>query len=130
MPHPQPDLISQICSALRQAGIEHGCYHDCVHVVLPHDFGTLEFKAWPDGDESIQLLDGNFHTHLDVLADEYCCVPVEAFVYFVRKILSGELLLIEERAADGAVLKTIEESLEEYMRYLPLNSTYRVVNEA
>jgi hypothetical protein len=124
------DLIGQVCSALRQATIEHGCHHDCVHVSLPRNFGTLEVKAWPDGADSIQLLGGDFHTHLDVLAHEYRLAPVEALVHFVRKIFSGELPLIEETSVDGVVRRTIEESLDEYLRHISPGATYRVVNEA
>lgn len=129
MPRSQPDLIGEVCAALRKAAVDHGCYHDCVHVALPKSFGTLEVKVWPDGEDSIQLLDGDFHTHLDLLAQEYSCAPVEAFVRLVQDILRGKLLLIEE-SADGVTRRTIEESLEAYTRYLPSNSTYRVVNEA
>ncbi|MDC6170816.1 hypothetical protein [Paucibacter sp. XJ19-41] len=123
-------MIGEICSALSNAAIEHGCFHDCVHVSLPGGFGSLEIKAWSDGDHSIQLLDGDFHTHLDLLADEYKLEPVEAFVLFVRKLLSGELFLIEETSADGVIRRTIEESLEAYLPYVEKNCTYRVVNEA
>jgi hypothetical protein len=126
----KPDVISEISWAFSTAAIEHGCFHVCVHVSLPGGFGVLEIKAWPDGDHSIQLLDGDFHTHLDLLADEYSREPVEAFVLFVKRLLHGELLLIEETSADGVIRRTIEESLGAYLPYLGKNCTYRVVNEA
>jgi hypothetical protein len=124
----EPDVISEISSAFSSLAIEHDRFHDCIHVHLPGGFGTLEVKAWPDGDYSIQLLDGDFHTHLDLLADEYNSEPVAALVLFAKRLLNGELLLIEETSADGVLRRTIEDSLDAYLPYLGENCTYKVFN--
>ncbi len=125
-----PDVIDAISLALNDAAIEHGCFHDCIHVSLPGGFGVMEIKAWPDGDHSIQLLDGDFHTHLDLLAGDCNLEPVEAFVLFVRRLLVGDILLIEETSADGVIRRTIEESLEAYLPDIEKGCTYRVMNVA
>ncbi len=122
-------MIAQISEALTLASIAHECYHGCIHVNLPHDFDILEVKAWPDGDHSVQLLQADFHTHVDLLAKEYEQQPVEAVVTLMRKIFDSDLLLIEERSSDGEVRKTVEDSLEQYLKYLPSSSTYRIVNQ-
>jgi hypothetical protein len=123
------DLIGQMSAVLRERSIEHECYHDCIHVKLPQEFGILEIKGWPNGDHSIQLLGGDFHTHLEILAHEHGVEPVDAFALLVQKIQASELLLVEERSATGEVRKTIETSLEQYVKYLPHGSTYRIVNQ-
>ena len=122
------DVISEISTVFSSLAIEHDRFHDCIHVHLPGGFGTLEVKAWPDGDHSIQLLDGDFHTHLDLLADEYSREPVAALVLFTQRLLSGELLLIEETSANGAIRRTIEQSLGAYLPYLEKNCTYKILN--
>ena len=63
-----PDVLARIATALAGLGVGHECHHDCIHVSLAAAGGLLEVKLWPDGTDSIQLLDGDFHTHLDLLA--------------------------------------------------------------
>lgn len=123
------DRIDRISKALNDAAIEHECYHDCIHVRLPGDFGILELKLWPDGSDSIQLINGDFHTHANILAIEYGQSPNAAFATLASKILTSELLLIEETSPNGDKRKTIAESLEDYLRYLPEGTSYRVANK-
>ena len=123
------DRLSHFSAALVSAGIDHACYHDCIHVDLPGEFGIMELKVWPDGDDSIGLLDGDFHTHSSVLAVEYETTPALAFAKLLKEISQSKLLLIEETAPDGRRRKTVEDSIQEYLRYLPEGTTYRVANE-
>lgn len=123
------DRFNRISKALNEAAIAHECYHDCIHVRLPCGFGILELKLWPDGSDSIQLINGDFHTHADILAMEYGQSSDTAFATLVSKILTSELLLIEETSPKGDKRKTIAESLEDYLRYLPEGTSYRVANK-
>lgn len=123
------DRIDRISKALNEASIAHECYHDCIHVRLIGEFGILELKLWPDGSDSIQLINGDFHTHTDILAIEYGQKPDVAFAILASKILTAELLLIEEISLKGDKRKTIAESLDEYLRYLPEGTSYRVANK-
>lgn len=124
-----PDLLTRIAAALAKLGVNHECHHDCIHVPLAAACGVLEVKLWPDGTDSIQLLDGDFHTHLDVLALAYGVERDAAFVHFLRKVLDAELLLILETTATGVTRTTIVESLEEYLGYLPDGAIYQILNK-
>ena len=123
------DRIDRISKVLNETSIAHECYHDCIHVRLPGEFGILELKLWPDGSDSIQLINGDFHTHADIIAIEYGQSPDAAFATLASKILTSELLLIEETSPKGDKRKTIAESLEDYLRYLPKGTNYRVANK-
>ncbi|WP_078118463.1 hypothetical protein [Thiosocius teredinicola] len=123
------DKLSEFEAELKAADVAHSCYHDCIHVELPNDFGILELKLWPDEDDSIQLIDGDFHTHSEILAVELGVPRAAAFALFAKKIFESELLLIEEVSHEGAKRRTIENDLQEYLKYLPTGASYRVRNE-
>ena len=120
------DLFS---AALADMSIEHALLADRITVVLPAEFGDLELRALSDGDDSIEIVDANFHTHSSVLAAEYGATPEEAFARLVSDILASRLLLVEEFDSSGNTRKTVEESLDQYLEYLPEGSSYRVANE-
>lgn len=123
------DRLDQLSAALDGADLPHNVCHDRIHIPLPEGFGTLELKLWQDGSDSIQLIPGDFHTHLEILALEYTQDKSTAFAIFAEKIFASELLLVEETSRDGVSRKTIEASLEDYLRYFPEGSTYRVFNK-
>ena len=120
------DLIGELSEALLTVGVSHECYHDCVMVTIPGS--VLEVKFWSDGSDSVQMIPGDFHTHLQILALETGLSGAVAFAVFAKKVLSGEFPLIEETTLGGGVRQTIERSLEEYLRYRPKGTTYRVLN--
>lgn len=123
------DRLEQLSAALDGADLPHSVYHDCLHIPLPEGFGTLEIKLWQDGSDSIQLIPGDFHTHLEILALEYKQDKNTAFATLVEKIFASEFLLVEEISRDGVSRRTIEASLEDYLNYLPEGSTYSVFNK-
>ena len=123
------DKLEEFSKALNEVAVQHRCYHDCIHLDLPAQFGIMEIKFWPDGDDSIQLLEGDFHTHSEILKEEYGLPEPEAYATLVQKIFNGELLLVEEVSPEGNVRKTIENSMSEYLKYLPGGSSYTVKNE-
>jgi hypothetical protein len=120
------DRVTHLSNALGRAAIEYECYHDCIVVCIPG--GQLEVKFWEDGTESVQMVRGDFHTHLEFLALEYEMEEDEAFTSFVKNILDGRLLVVEETSSAGKVRITIENSLEAYLKYLPSDAAYRVLN--
>ena len=65
------DYIEKLSKALEDESIAHNAYHDCIHIQLPNNFGVLEIKIWDDGEDSIQLLDGDFHTHAELESLEF-----------------------------------------------------------
>ena len=120
------DRITLLSTALEQVAVAHECYHDCVFVTIPG--GQLEVKIWEDGSESVQMIPGDFHTHLEILAMEHETSGENAFASFVRSILDGRRPVIQETSPEGVVRTTIEESLESYLQYLPSGATFRVLN--
>tara|TARA_R110002072_G_C7616584_1_gene505523 strand:+ start:17 stop:472 length:456 start_codon:yes stop_codon:yes gene_type:complete len=123
------DHLTKISRSLTSSDIAHDFYHDCIHIALPNNFGTLEVKAWPEGDDSIGLLEGDFHTHSDVLAKDLGTEPHEAIGSLIQKVLSREYFLIEEREPGKPPRKLIEPSLEQYLKYLPDGADYEIKNE-
>ena len=120
------DRITLLSAALEQADVAHECCHDCVFVTIPG--GQLEVKFWEDGSESVQLIPGDFHTHMVFLGMELESSDGDAFAAFVRSVLDGRRLVIQETSPEGVARTTIEESMEAYLQYLPEGATYRVLN--
>ncbi len=63
-------------------------------------------------EDSIQLLEGNFHTHGDTEARVYGLSREKAIRKLVGDIFSGKLLLVEWFRKDGSKAKKIWDSLE------------------
>ena len=125
----KPDLLDKFSVPLDAKGIAYTCHHDCIHVELPNNFGTLELKVWPDGDDSIGLLEGDFHTHSEIIAAENGTSQYEAFAELCASIFESKLLLIEEQHPNGVTRRTIEQSLNKYLKYLPKGTAYQIKNE-
>lgn len=123
------DYLGGISRALESKGISHDCYHDCIHSDLPDGFGVLEVKVWDGTDDSIQLLGGDFHSHGDQLVQEFGLPREEAIAVLFEKIIYGDYLLIEECEPGKPPRKTIEQSLEHYLKYLPPGTEYRIANK-
>ena len=123
------DHLGKMSESLASKNIGHDCYHDCIHIPLPNQFGILEVKFWPEGDDSIGLLDGDFHTHSDVLAADLGTSRYGAVSTFIEKIVAGNFLLITEQEPGKAPRKLIEDSLEQYVRHLPAGTIYEIANE-
>lgn len=121
------DRIDIIAAGLREAGVPHECFHDCVSV--PVSGGVLEVKFWSDGDDSVQLMPGDSHTHLALLQAESGLDIGGAFAWFASKVRAGEFPIIEETEPDGTVRRTIEQSLQLYLEHLPKGAKYRVLRE-
>ena len=120
------DRVTQLSVWLGEAAVPHECYHDCVFVDIPG--GQLEVKFWEDGSESVQLVKGDFHTHLEILSLELEMGEEQAFAAFVLEILDGRRPVVRETSPQGLVRVTIEESLDEYLKYLEPGTTYQVLN--
>ena len=123
------DHLDKVSESLASKNIRHDCYRDCIHIPLPKDFGTLEVKFWSGGDDSIELLEGDFHTHSEVLAEDLGTSRHDAVSKLMENIMSGSFLLIIEREPGKAPRKIIEETLDKYLKYLPDGTTYEIANE-
>ena len=101
--------LSRIASVLKNSGFAIRTGDDVLLVDLPNEFGTLEVSIWnQEGEDSIQLLGGNFHTHGDIEAREYGLPNrEEGILHLIRSIFSGEFKMVKIKNDDGSITKTI-----------------------
>ncbi len=123
------DYLGKISKAINEVNVDHDCYHDCIHINLPNDFGILEIKIWNEDEDTIQLLKGDFHTHGEQEASEFELPKEKAIAMLVNKIFTGEYLLIEEKEPKKATRKLIVQSLKKYLKYLPAGTEYKIANK-
>ncbi len=117
--------LEKIGNELKNGSIAFSYVNECIHVPLPNNFGTLEISIWRDDEDSIQLLEGDFHTHGDVEAWEYGLDREKSIRRLIEDIFSGKRYLIEvfEEGCDPE--KTITDSLEEVRK----NVNYKLYNK-
>ncbi len=121
--------LNKIASELESSGILFKFSDDRILVELPNDFGTLEITICKNDEDSIQLLNGDFHTHGDLEAVEKNISREQAIRELIEEIFSGELLLIEECESGKKPRRIIENSLDHYLKYLPEGTTYKIFNK-
>jgi len=64
--------LRKIIDELENANLNYRVVDENILIDLPNNFGTLEICIWNDkGEDSIQLLEGDYHTHGDIEAREY-----------------------------------------------------------
>lgn len=107
------DALERIASELSRANIAFRYEGDTILVDLPDNFDILEISIWKDDEDSIQLLNGYFHTHGSVEAWEYGPPPEKAIRMMIERIFSGELLCVEIREPGQEPVRTIVESIDQ-----------------
>jgi hypothetical protein len=120
--------LERISQELDIVHIEHTVYHDCVHINLPNEFGILEIKVWGENDDSIQIFDGDFHTHGELEAIEFGLCKEKAIAKLANKLITGEYLLIEETEPNKKPRKLVAQSIDDYLKYLPKGTEYKIAN--
>jgi GGDEF domain-containing protein len=105
--------LQRIAGELSSGNIAFRYKGDTILVDLPNDFDVLEISIWKDDEDSIQLLNGYFHTHGSVEAWEYGPPPEKAIRIMLERIFSGELLCVEIRQPGQEPVRTIVESIEQ-----------------
>lgn len=99
--------LVKLRNELERGGIHFECVKGAVHIPLPNKFGILEV-TWADRVSSIQLLEGTYHTHGEMLAKEYGLMGFEAGIrYLVEKIFDGTFKMVEVTMPDGNVQRKI-----------------------
>jgi hypothetical protein len=89
--------LNSIAQELESADIEFLIKDEQIQIALPNNFDTLIIEIWnEDGEDSISLLNGNFHTHGDIEASEYGLPTREKGIrYLVESILNGTFKMVK-----------------------------------
>jgi hypothetical protein len=105
--------LDSISKELVDAQIQFKIQDDQIHIPLPNDFDTLIIEIWNDeGEDSISLLNGSFHTHGDLDAREYGLPTREkAIRYLVESIFDGTFKMVKVEVKPGVYKKTIWDTL-------------------
>ena len=123
------EYLSKIGSELKEGNISFTYLNDKIHIHLPNSFGILEIKMLDDNDDTIQIINADFHTHGSVEAAEYETSKEKGIRKMVENIFNGNLLLIEEKEEGKEPRRLVQCSLDNYLQYLPKNTSYRVFNK-
>ena len=101
--------LLNIANVLADNDVQVRAGEDVLYIDLPNGFGALEISTWnQDGEDSIQLLGGNFHTHGNIEAREYGLPNREVgILHLVQSIFSGRFKMVEVKLEDGSTSKTI-----------------------
>ena len=123
------DYLTNIGNELGKGSITFKYVDNAIHIPLPNEFGILEIRLLGDNDDSIQILNADFHSHGTVEAAEYETTREKGIRKMVENMFNGKLLLIEETEEGKEPRRLVQCSMEDYLKYLPTNTTYRVFNE-
>lgn len=107
------EALLRIAEELKHGNIAFRYEGDTILIDLPNDFDVLEISIWKDGEDSIQLLNGHFHTHGKVEAWEYGPPPEKAIRRMLERIFAGELFCVEIRQVGQNPVRTIVDSLDQ-----------------
>ena len=121
--------LKKISDELESGHISFSYVEDKIHIPLPNEFGILEISMWKENEDSIQIINADFHSHGSVEAAGYETTKEKGIRKMVEDMFSGKLLLIEEREDGKEPKRLVRRSLSDYLKYLPENITYRIFNE-
>ena len=101
--------LNSIVDELIDGKIEYQLVGGAIHVGLPRDFDTLVIEIWNDeGDDSISLLNGSFHTHGNIEAYEYGLLSREKGIrHLIECIFNGTFKMIKRPGSNGEIENTI-----------------------
>jgi len=121
--------LIKIGNELEKGNILFSYFHNKIHITLPNSFGILEIRMLDGNDDSIQIINADFHSHGSVEAAEYETTKEKGIRIMVENMFSGKLLLIEEKEEGKEPRRLVQCSMDSYLQYLPKNTTYRVFNK-
>ncbi|TDF41524.1 hypothetical protein EYS14_01310 [Alteromonadaceae bacterium M269] len=104
--------LQKIADEFDSFGVRYSLVEEKLHVPLPKNFDTLVIEIWNDeGEDSISLLNGVFHTHGDVEANEHGLDSGEkGILHLVQSIFDGSFKMIKRINEKGVVENTIWDS--------------------
>ena len=103
-------VLLKIGKELHKGKIAFSYVNEAINIPLPNDFGIIEIIIWRDEEDSIQLLNGSFHTHGDIEARQYNTTREKAIRFLMRDIFKGKYQLIEDISVPEKPVKRIIES--------------------
>lgn len=121
--------FKRIEAELKDANIPFSIEADVINVPLPNDFGMLEIRKLGEDDDTIQIIGAEFHSHGSVEAAEFGTTREKGIRVMIESIFNGKLALIEELVSGCEPKRFVRCSMEDYLNYLPENTTYRVFNQ-
>ncbi|MDH5730646.1 MAG: hypothetical protein OEZ58_16785 [Gammaproteobacteria bacterium] len=116
-------LIDRIDAELRVGGIHFEYKNGKIIIPLPNSFDALVVEIWREEEDSITLMNGDFHTHGDILAREYDLESSEKAIRFlVESIFNGKFKMVKLYSDNGSFENTIWDSyalldIDEYDNY-------------
>ena len=101
--------LNCIAQELESAGIKFLVKGGQIQIALPNNFDTLIIEIWNEkGEDSISLLNGNFHSHGDIEASEYGLPSREKGIRnLVESIFNGTFKMVKVETEPGVYEKTI-----------------------
>ncbi len=118
--------LSEIASELSLAKIEYRIIGRHIYVPLPKNFDTLIIEVFDDGDDSITLENGSFHTHGDIEAREYGLPNREkAIRHLVESIFNGKYKMVQRQDHLGQAVNTIWDTFS--LASIPDDVEYKII---
>ena len=113
-------IVSKLIPCLEREKISYKHHGSRVRIPLPCNFGELEVADLGQSDTILELVDGDWHSHADVLRYYGGDTPEEAIVCFLKRLFAGDFYLVELRKDGKTTRKYIHEDRdkESILRYL------------
>ncbi|MCL2914286.1 hypothetical protein L2725_10955 [Shewanella corallii] len=101
--------LNSIAQELESAEIKFLIKGGQIQIALPNGFDTLIIEIWnEDGEDSISLLNGRFHTHGHIEASEHDLPSREKGIrYLVESIFNGTFKMVKVETEPGIYENTI-----------------------
>ena len=116
-------MLSKFKQKLDELDVPYKSEGEIVSIQLPGGFGELEYKELPEGDDILGLVDDPWHTHSSVEGGEF------GLASLVKNIFLGKIFLIKEVSLSNETRRTIQDNLEDYLRWLPQATKYEIINQ-
>jgi hypothetical protein len=121
-------IVNKLKPLLDENGIEYREHEESLYIPLPNKFGELVVFDLDEGDDIIGLAGEEWHTHSNCLDNEHLSAE-EKIAIFIKDIISGKYLLIKEQEPGKHPVRTIEDDLASYKKYLPEGTKYEIYNK-
>ena len=121
--------LEVISEELIDANIKFEIVNEQIQISLPNDFDTLVIEIWNDeGEDSISLKNGSFHTHGDIEASEYGLSSREKGIRnLVESIFNGTFKMVKRKVSTGEYENTIWDTFS--LACVDENDDFIVVSE-
>jgi hypothetical protein len=121
--------LEVIAKELADAKIKFQIADEKIQIPLPNNFDTLIIEIWnAQGEDSITLLNGTFHTHGSIEASENGLANREKGIrYLVESIFNGTFKMVQRKVNSGEYVNTIWDTFS--LASVDENDDFMVVSE-